>query len=165
MIRDQLGYVPVHWGFNTQDSNGFNESEILNNYYAHLGGSTGSGVNSQGLNLISQQHDTEAATSGSIEQVASYLSTVFGSRGVRLVTVAECMGNNPPAYRLNPRPHMDPNCDLGIIKDNVCCAASCGRCGGTGCSLLPGGSSQCCMNNIISAGYSCQVTGAPCILD
>ena len=57
----------------------------------------------------------------------------------------------PPAP---PPPSFPPNfprtwCDLGFPGPaRVCCAASCGRCGGTGCNKLEGGSSKCCIGPI-----------------
>ena len=36
----------------------------------------------------------------------------------------------------------------GINSGNVCCAASCGACGGKGCSKRPGGTSACCTKKI-----------------
>ena len=49
-------------------------------------------------------------------------------------------------------------------SSDVCCAESCGACGGTGCSSLPGGSSSCCTGTIQSSGNWCNLTGvsAPC---
>ena len=35
-------------------------------------------------------------------------------------------------------------CSQGIALGDVCCASSCGTCGGSGCGDSPGGSSQCC---------------------
>jgi peptidoglycan/xylan/chitin deacetylase (PgdA/CDA1 family) len=165
VVRDQLGYVPVHWGFNTQDSNGISATDVVDTYYAHMGGPSGTGVDVTRLDLISQQHDTEAVTSATIENITDYLSTVFGSRGLRFVTIAECMGNNPPPYRPNPRQQTDPTCAHGIIKDGVCCEARCGTCGGNGCSLLQGGADGCCVTNILNAGYSCQISPAPCVIE
>lgn len=48
-------------------------------------------------------------------------------------------------------------CDQG-----VCCASSCGICGGSGCGSRPGGSTQCCKSKIIDSGIVCGT--APCIL-
>ncbi|ACY14264.1 polysaccharide lyase [Haliangium ochraceum] len=46
----------------------------------------------------------------------------------------------------------------------VCCADSCGSCGGSGCSGLPGGSSSCCTGSISNGGDGCFQDGvsAPC---
>ena len=50
-------------------------------------------------------------------------------------------------------------CDLynGIpnYEDNVCCAATCGSCGGSGCSARLGGSSNCCGGTIASTDRKC----------
>ena len=55
-------------------------------------------------------------------------------------------------------------CADGIVNGNVCCPASCGRCGGPGCSGLPGGADACCTTNIRETGVSCQEGGAPCLI-
>jgi len=53
-----------------------------------------------------------------------------------------------------------PLCSDGIEGSNggteVCCASSCGQCGGSGCGSLPGGSSLCCTGSIITNGQLCQ---------
>ena len=53
----------------------------------------------------------------------------------------------------------------GIAHSNgeVCCHASCGSCGGSGCGSRPGGSSACCLSRV-SAAESCMVRGPPCVL-
>eukprot|EP00903_Cladosiphon_okamuranus_P016927 g15603.t1 len=55
-------------------------------------------------------------------------------------------------------------CD-GILSTlgQYCCPATCGRCGGVGCSQLPGGEDNCCTSKIKERGDMCAVTGAaPC---
>ena len=57
-------------------------------------------------------------------------------------------------------------CLVGWDESNqVCCNASCGTCGGPGCSKRPGGQHQCCMPEILRSGHACrgQEEGA-CIL-
>jgi peptidoglycan/xylan/chitin deacetylase (PgdA/CDA1 family) len=103
IIKNQLGYLPVNWGFLTQDTDNISESSIIPRYQSRLGGSTGEGVVASALELITQQHDTQEMTSDSFEELATYLQNVFGTQGVRFVTVAECLGNIVPAYRPNPR--------------------------------------------------------------
>jgi len=52
----------------------------------------------------------------------------------------------------------------------VCCAASCGACGGSGCAHRPGGSKVCCAQRITQAATKCgkgsrgRITQAPCVL-
>ena len=36
----------------------------------------------------------------------------------------------------------------GVQKENVCCAAKCGTCGGKGCGIQPGGPFNCCTSKI-----------------
>ena len=53
-------------------------------------------------------------------------------------------------------------CD-GIPSGTVCCAKSCGVCGGTGCGALPGGAAKCSSGSIKAAGKSCADNPAPCV--
>ncbi|WP_438015418.1 hypothetical protein WMF18_31720 [Sorangium sp. So ce315] len=55
-------------------------------------------------------------------------------------------------------------CADGVQSGSVCCKASCGTCGGAGCSGRPGGSNACCTGNIIAANTTCTGTNAPCVL-
>ena len=50
-------------------------------------------------------------------------------------------------------------CSSGIKDGAACCAASCGTCGGAGCSDRPGGSSACCHTTIESSGNYCDDPG------
>ena len=57
----------------------------------------------------------------------------------------------------------DPTCKTGIEHDTtICCAKSCGRCGGTGCESLPGGPDSCCAGQIKKNGKSCATSDPPC---
>lgn len=46
-------------------------------------------------------------------------------------------------------------CSTGIRSGDVCCASSCGSCGGTGCGSRPGGSKKCCTGKIKTAAQAC----------
>lgn len=74
-----------------------------------------------------------------------------------------CSGNAPPCV-INPLP-ADPQCHTGIISGNVCCEASCGTCGGSGCGSRPGGAASCCTSSIQSSGRSCKRYPPPCVID
>lgn len=61
---------------------------------------------------------------------------------------------------------LDAWCANGILTGDICCAGRCGRCGGTGCSKLPGGASNCCCVRISSAGRVCEdFSDTSCIVD
>ena len=62
-------------------------------------------------------------------------------------------------------PPGDPACATGIIAGRVCCAASCGVCGGSGCGGRPGGAEACCSGTVTQSGRSCEQFGPPCLLD
>ena len=50
------------------------------------------------------------------------------------------------------------NCSAGVVHPThqVCCNATCGLCGGHGCSSRPGGPRQCCMPAILRTGLVCE---------
>ncbi|CAM9918553.1 unnamed protein product, partial [Ectocarpus fasciculatus] len=58
-------------------------------------------------------------------------------------------------------------CDGGIVgiqTSDVCCSASCGSCGGSGCTSRDGGAEACCGGGVRASGRYCSVTGeAPCV--
>ncbi|CAB1108450.1 unnamed protein product [Ectocarpus sp. CCAP 1310/34] len=58
-------------------------------------------------------------------------------------------------------------CDGGIVgiqASDVCCSASCGSCGGSGCTSRDGGSESCCGGGVRASGRYCSITGeAPCL--
>ena len=58
----------------------------------------------------------------------------------------------------------DPTCRDGIVAGDICCSASCGSCGGTGCGGRPGGASACCTSAIRGSGRSCETATAPCVI-
>jgi len=55
----------------------------------------------------------------------------------------------------------------GIYNGGIaCCKASCGKCGGLGCSRRPGGASGCCQQHITRNGKVCsRNVMAPCNLE
>merc|ERR1712196_71585 len=58
----------------------------------------------------------------------------------------------------------DLQCTNGIKRKNICCAKSCGKCGGYRCEKRPGGRSKCCSENIKSSKKSCSTNNAPCLI-
>jgi hypothetical protein len=50
------------------------------------------------------------------------------------------------------------------VASEVCCAEVCGSCGGPGCNMLPGGSSNCCTGTILQSSRVCASQGvsSPC---
>jgi len=55
-------------------------------------------------------------------------------------------------------------CVTGLLSDTgtVCCAKSCGTCGGPACGTLPGGGSNCCLGPIIKSRKRCEKHDPPC---
>lgn len=64
----------------------------------------------------------------------------------------------------------DPRCSSGIAQHDpprvgdACCAKGCGRCSGSGCGSLPGGSHSCCASPIVTDNASCTTHDAPCVV-
>jgi hypothetical protein len=60
----------------------------------------------------------------------------------------------------------DPTCATGFANSGktVCCAKSCGGCGGSNCGDNPGGSSACCGNQIKDSALSCDSNVPPCVM-
>ena len=54
----------------------------------------------------------------------------------------------------------------GIINGDVCCAGSCGSCGGVGCGQREGGGESCCVGGITRSEIQCADTGGvpPCLI-
>jgi hypothetical protein len=71
-----------------------------------------------------------------------------------------------------PTGNSDPTCAHGIFspKTGACCMSTCKdihgnpQCGGTGCSLLPGGTDGCCTGVIVETNKSCTDNVAPCVV-
>lgn len=85
--------------------------------------------------------------------------SVTGKHHRRLATSSDPLESTPGADG-------DSTCD-GILEGSVCCGASCGECGGNGCSSRGNGAEDCCAASISASGVFCSDTGgaAPCIVD
>ena len=77
----------------------------------------------------------------------------------------------PPSPSPPPPPGPNPAACAkagGIGNDpvdlKVCCAKSCGSCGGKGCAARPGGKSACCTKEVQANGVVCAVGNAPCTI-
>ena len=79
-----------------------------------------------------------------------------------------------PAVLLRPRLAASPVCQAdaarctGVLSADggVCCAPSCGACGGSDCAERPGGRHLCCRATIRSTAICCDEPGAaaPCVV-
>ena len=74
------------------------------------------------------------------------------------------MSTPPPTPAPTPEPVVDPKCEFGIRKDNLCCDSACGTCGGVGCGAREGGGSNCCGGPILDSDLSCDDNLAPCVV-
>jgi chitin deacetylase len=120
IVLDLLGYLPMNWGFLTGDTDEdtgkiplINASDVIPIYETYLGGPYGEGVDVPLLDLITQQHDTMQATGDSFENLTIYLENLFGTQGLRFVTVADCLGNTVPAFR--PYPNRIPTSTSTVV--------------------------------------------------
>lgn len=65
---------------------------------------------------------------------------------------------------VNSLADQESTCPSGVQRDNVCCAESCGTCGGYHCQTRPGGASNCCMKYILRDNErSCAWYPPPCV--
>ena len=65
-----------------------------------------------------------------------------------------CCKSAPEGYASVPPPD-EALCADGISSAFHCCTASCGSCGGVGCSRRPGGVNKCCTGRINTLGRNC----------
>ena len=104
---------------------------------------------------------------------ASFNAT-FQSFSYAPVAVAPPSPPAPPGPPTPPRPGSTPAVECakagGILatsgkeKGKVCCASSCGVCGGHDCGSHKGGHEACCTGQIKAAGKSCETAKAPCVV-
>lgn len=67
--------------------------------------------------------------------------------------------------RQSATPVPKPPVDGRLCTSEVCCPASCGVCGGTGCGERPGGQDNCCVGSILASGRKCNgMTSSSCII-
>lgn len=67
-----------------------------------------------------------------------------------------------PGGVVNPAPKPEPSlCKTGTLHSSgsICCGECNGKCGGTDCGYLPGGSGQCCYGSIKKSGRICKIAG------
>ncbi len=59
------------------------------------------------------------------------------------------------------------HCAHGIANGNICCVATCGHCGGSGCQNRPGGRAHCCSGTVRDSAVRCSQNGGapPCVSD
>ena len=99
-IIQSMGYVtPISWTFSNQDtSRPFlgNLTHALNIYKKHLGGENATGIDIAQLSIIPLQHDRVNSTAQSFKTLTKYLNDNFATKGVRFVTVAECLNDTSP---------------------------------------------------------------------
>ena len=92
-----MGYVkPIGWTFSTRDTFEDASQDAVGEYKKYLGGDNNVGVDFNKLSVISLQHDTVKQTVDSFGDLARYLQNNFASKGVRFVTLAECMNDTRP---------------------------------------------------------------------
>lgn len=102
IVYGEYGYVPVYWGIATLDTTVLkSDQDVINAYYRYFGGPQCKGILPKNITMITQQHDTVPFTVNSLDTILYHLKKCMN--GTKFVTVAECMGNNPSAYRNNPR--------------------------------------------------------------
>jgi hypothetical protein len=88
-------------------------------------------------------------------------SSRYGGIVAALLLLLSCC-----CYCCLPISAADPRCVHGILDGSadVCCAKSCGRCGGTSCQNFPGGRKSCCTSKVRNDGHSCTRADPPCVM-
>lgn len=85
------------------------------------------------------------------------------------ISVVKKLGRNcdrfaPPCIKNNNKDQRSSGSrQTGICKSTVCCAASCGVCGGKGCHRRQGGGENCCTSVIRRSKRTCDKYRAPCV--
>jgi len=119
------------------------------------------------------QYTTESPPVNPYQVVAAQNTTrvptnvVYGTRYSILSKNGNMSANNPVQPCL-----CNTQCKNGILGHHhqlqqfICCASSCGACGGAGCSGHPGGAALCCTGNILASGVVCATdSDVGCIVD
>ena len=99
----------------------------------------------------------DAAAAGKAAKAAAQASREAAAKATKKAERADKAAHDAAAD--SPLPSPSPSwCAMGLsgFDKSICCAASCGRCGGNGCDKLPGGRSKCC-----SEGFANVPCGSP----
>ncbi len=132
------------------------------------------GTKSQGIWAPEEPFGLFESHAKPVEIRSLYLAQLadrLGQAAVSAVTIAEQSGwiwNRLNAWAgkepLSKTISNTPSGCKGLVAGTVCCANSCGVCGGTGCSARPGGVTSCCSGSIKQANKSCSNNAPPCVL-
>lgn len=96
-LVESMGYVkPIGWTFSTRDTFDDASQDAIGEYKKYLGGDNNVGIDFNKLSVITLQHDTIQQTVGTFGDLAKYLQNNFASKGVRFVTLAECLNDTRP---------------------------------------------------------------------
>lgn len=92
-----MGYVdPVGWIISTGDTLPSTTLDAIGEYKRYLGGDNMTNIDFKRLSVISVQHDTIKNTVQRFRKLAEWLQINFASKGVRFVTLAECLNDTEP---------------------------------------------------------------------
>lgn len=94
-ILTTMNYTVIDW---TVDGDDTVSGDTMRVYKKQLGGENGTNIDTDKLSIITIQHDTTYASFITIDELLKWLNNTFVSKGVRLVTVAECL-NETNAYK------------------------------------------------------------------
>ena len=132
-------------------------------------GSAGSGMH--GSNVDGSKQDVVATIDVTVGSKSNAVgakdagSNVHGSNIGASESNMHGSGKNDvtPAVMGNATESADPKCSKGVANKNVCCPASCGKCGGSGCASREGGQ-KCCTSHVKKLDRKCSDVAAPCVM-
>lgn len=104
---------------------------------------------------VTVEVDMADQVTAGLDSISSNLTTFAGELKSQLIDAGADETALENALNLQTFGVEEQWCSAGIQSGNVCCAFSCGRCGGSGCSSLPGGASNCCVGGITDSGRQC----------
>mmetsp|Transcript_47702 Transcript_47702/g.159029 ORF Transcript_47702/g.159029 Transcript_47702/m.159029 type:complete len:230 (+) Transcript_47702:1405-2094(+) len=111
-----------------------------------------------GISLMSQTKRYETSTPAARELIA-YPTESTPSASAFLPASRRERRNltiRPEKHTASSRRFADCTAGVQHSSQRVCCNATCGLCGGHGCSTRPGGPRQCCMPAILRTGRVCE---------
>lgn len=111
-VLKEFNLTSFHWSFLNGDSTIKRSSDIVQGWYAHMGGEYGTNVDDTRLKLIVQQHEKMDVTFFSLSDVCSYLSQTF--QRLKFVTLSDCVGNLPAYHTSSVQLNTNTTCLSGF---------------------------------------------------
>ena len=122
-------------------------------------------------NIISNSIHTSKSTFGikNIDEIQNISTNIFtlniysGEINILCNIVYGDTNTVPCINHPNPNTPPDPNCNYGILINNICFESNCNPTGGAGCSNN-GNTPFCCSSIIKTVNFNCNNYSSPCII-